>query len=129
MFDSKQPVIDVEFNNDSDVKNGKYFNTDRAMTITYTEKNIDKESGITFDVDAGVGISELTADKGVPLSKLSDYGITYEWVSDSEEGKSVSEVTNERKNVLKLYFAKDNEYYIVPHCTDLAGNTEYEVRY
>lgn len=129
MIDSKQPVIDVEFNNDSDVKNGKYFNTDRAMTITYTEKNIDKESGITFDVDAGVGISELTADKGVPLSKLSDYGITYEWVSDSEEGKSVSEVTNERKNVLKLYFAKDNEYYIVPHCTDLAGNTESEVRY
>lgn len=121
MIDSTAPIIKVKFDN-NDVANGKYFKDKRKMTITYQEKNFDKEKGVTFTVGSGDGISKDKADKNVTLSQLENYGITYEWGKDSEEGNSVSEYTENRENVLELTFANETEYYIEPHCKDKAGN-------
>ena len=133
MIDITAPKIHVEFNNDADMKNGKYFNTDRIMTITITERNMEKGStadGITFDVKAGVEIGKQEYDTDITLSELkSHYGVDYKWISDSEAGVEASKLSDARKNVLELTFSKDNEYYIVPHSRDLGDNTESSLTY
>ena len=133
MIDITEPTIHVEFNNDADVENGKYFNTDRVMTITITERNMETGStadGMTFDVKAGVGIGTQDYDTDITLSELkAHYGIDYKWVSDSEAGTDVLKLSDARKSVLVLTFDKDNEYYIVPHCKDLGDNTESSLTY
>ena len=121
MIDSTDPIIKVKFDK-NDVANDKYFKDERKMTITYQEKNFDKENGVFFTVASGDGIGEDDAVENVTLSQLANYGITYEWGKDSEEGNSVSEYTEKRENVLELTFANETEYYIEPHCKDKAGN-------
>lgn len=122
MIDSTDPIIKVKFDK-NDVANDKYFKDERKMTITYQEKNFDKENGVFFTVASGDGIGEDDAVENVTLSQLANYGITYEWGKDSEEGNSVSEYTENRENVLELTFADESEYYIIPYCTDKAGNS------
>lgn len=120
MIDATAPKIDVEFNNDADVKNDKYFNTDRVMTIKYTEKNFNQEN-VTFDVGTGTNLSftELCVE----------YDITkYSW-TDSQETSDMSSYGNNRENTLTLTFDKDREYTIVPHCKDLSEKTESSITY
>ena len=135
MIDSKAPEISVEYScvddegNKIEAQNVKYYRAPRTMVITYAEKNFDPD-GITFDVAVGSDISIIEPTKGVPLSKLSDYGIKVQSdLVDSQEGRNSSTYNDERTNTLTLVFDVDNEYYILPHCTDLAGNSERTISY
>lgn len=119
--DLTKPEITVSYNNDTDVKNGKYFNSDRVMTIKYTEKNF-VASGITFDVKAAADLDSVALEEDVTLDQLSDYGIEAGEIQDSQSDRTWETYDNNRINTLTLTFDKDNEYYIVPHCADRAGN-------
>ena len=122
--DLTKPEITVSYNNDTDVKNGKYFKSDRVMTIKYKEKNF-IASGITFDVKAAADLDSVTLVKDVTLDELSDYGIKVgEKIEDNQSDRTWETYDNKRINTLTLTFNKDNEYYIVPHCADRAGNRE-----
>lgn len=127
MIDLTNPEINVSFNN-NDVRNGKYFNADRVMTIEFTERNFDREK-VTFDVQASADLSKAAIDKDIKVSGLAQYGIKAEWVSDSQEGVDIKNYTDGRVNTLRLTFSADNEYYIVPHCVDNAGRKNNGVNY
>lgn len=123
-IDLKAPKIKVSYNNDTDVKNERYFNTDRVMTVKYEEKNFDK-SGITFDVKAGADIDSMILSENVSLSELSStFGIKVGEIEDSQSERDIRSYDDDRVNTLTLTFSKDKEYYIAPHYSDLAGNTE-----
>ena len=124
MMDLKDPKIIVSYNNDTDVKNDRYFNTERVMTIKYQEKNFDK-SGIMFDVKAGADIDSMVISENVSLSELSSmFGIDEGKIEDSQSERDTKSYDDDRVNTLTLTFSKDNEYYIAPHYTDLAENKE-----
>lgn len=126
MIDKTDPKINVSYVN-NDVKNDKYFKAKRIMKITFTERNFDKEK-VTFDIKVGSDISKEKIISNQKVSDLAKYGIKADWISDMQNGKDISEydVTqyeDSREIKLELTFDKDNEYYIVPHCEDNAGNT------
>ncbi|MDD2980444.1 MAG: Ig-like domain-containing protein [Hespellia sp.] len=121
-IDMVDPEIAVSYDN-NDVQNEKFFHNDRTMTITYTERNIDK-SQMVFDVTAG----EISGTK-CTVEKLADYGITAVWGEDSQEGRADTDYTDERTNTLYLTFDKDNDYKILPYITDKAGRTNKGITY
>ncbi len=129
MVDNTKPVIDVTYSSDASVLNDKYLKAARTMKITYTEKNFDINK-VKFAVLAGPSIDVNNPYKEVSLSGLSDFGISYNGqVTDSEAGGSTSTYTENRTNTITLTFSADNEYYIVPSVTDLAGNKNSGVTY
>ncbi len=127
MIDLVDPTIEVSFDNNN-VRNEKYFNAGRVMTLKFTERNFDKDK-VTFDVQAAADLSSASIDKGIKVSELSKYGIKAEWVSDSESGVDIKKYTDSRVNTLRLTFSTDNEYYIVPHCVDNVGRKNAGVTY
>lgn len=121
-IDSTAPIITVSYNNDTDVKNNKYFNSDRVMTLEYNERNFDV-NGITFDLKAAADLDSVALEEDVTLDALSDYGIKVgEEIEDNQSDRTWETYDNDRVNTLTLTFEKDNEYYIVPHCADKARN-------
>ncbi len=123
-IDTVNPEIKVTYNKE-DAENEKYYpiGKDSLMTITYTERNIEKDpakDGLTFDVVKDGNQFTCTLDE------LEALGI--EWVDrkieDTQEGTEDKDFTDKRVCKLQLRFAEDGDYTITPHCKDRAGRTE-----
>lgn len=140
MIDNTPPEISVEYSSidkegsNVTAQNDKYYKAPRTMVVTYTEKNFDA-NGVTFDVLSGPNIDPENPDTGISVSGLSEYGITVQndkngnVFTDSESNGKPNTYTGKRTNTLTLVFDKDNEYYIRPHCKDLAGLKESVIKY
>lgn len=143
MIDSKEPEIAVHYSSEDEegnivtAQNDKYYKASRTMEITYTEKNFDADR-VTFSVLAGpnIDITDVDSIPVVSVNDLETYGIIIEKTDDGKIFKdsepesepesqwSLSTHTDKRTNTLTLKFDEDNEYYILPHCNDLASNPE-----
>lgn len=138
MIDQTKPTITVEFDN-NDVHNGKYFNSDRTMTITFKERNFDKDL-VLFEFMKTENPSDVY-DKNselVTVDTLRNNGIEVTWDPTGTDAKyvenhSVTEYTDEREIELELKFPANEDtewyYHIVPYCTDKAGNGNEGVSY
>lgn len=129
-IDITAPTIDVTYNLNSDVvKNGKYFNADRTMTITYTERNIN-ENGLTFDFKAG-GTDYGTLTLKELEEKAGEFGLVISGGvgsdSDLQANYDVTVRSDERTVTYTIQFTGgavgDMDYEIVPHIEDQASNT------
>lgn len=133
-IDRKAPEINVSFNNNS-VKNEKYFNDDRIMTIDYTERNLDVDC-LKFDLSIdGVDYGILTLDEVIENGQNN--GSIIEVVSGNADNplEVKNEGTDEQISTLKLKFSHDKTksddaiYSIVPSCIDKAGNDNNPLTY
>lgn len=109
--DQVAPEIKVEFDN-NDVKNGKYFNAIRQMTVTYTERNFD-ENNLRFKVSG--------EDK-----TLNDFL--------NVEGIKRVEPRTDNGNEHKYTFEfgekyNDFDFNVTPEITDKSGNANQGVTY
>ena len=129
-IDKKAPEINVSFE-DSGVKNDKYFNDDRVMTIEYTERNLDKDC-LDFEVSLG------GADQGImkldDLLALSKGGYEISLEEGTKDAPFTETGTGDDKIwTLKLRFghdkdlSEDAEYEIIPYCKDKADNGNVEL--
>ena len=117
-IDITKPELTVSYDK-NDVKNGKYFNADRTMTLTCKERNFDAEK-LMFDVTTNgksktVSLKDLQSDEdGIKVSEHTD----------SQSDKVFDNYTDERTNTYKIHFNGglngDMDYKIVPHITDKA---------
>lgn len=137
--DNEAPKISVYYSSEDEegnivtAQNDKYYKASRTMEITYTEKNFD-EDGVTFDVWDSLG-DPVSVSLDELENNEEEYGITIQKTNgknfvDSEPNGTPCSYTNERTNTLTLVFDENREYYIFPHCIDLASNgasgvTEY----
>ncbi len=90
-IDNKAPIVKFTFDT-SDVKNGKYYNKDKKLTITVDERNFDKS--YTPKVTSGTG-------KGYKFSG---------WTTNGETTTGT------------ITFTGDADYTVSYFCYDLAGN-------
>ncbi len=129
-IDKKAPEINVSFE-DSGVKNDKYFNDDRVMTIEYTERNLDKDC-LEFEVSlGGSDQGKMKLDDLLALSK-GGYEISLE--EGTKDAPFTETGTGDDKVwTLKLRFghdkdlSEDAEYEIIPYCKDKADNENVEL--
>lgn len=128
-IDTTKPEITVSYDN-NDVANGKYFKANRTMTVSYKERNF-YEKGITFDVSTNGGVLQ----EGISLEDLNKInGITVKSHKDSQSGRKLKELSDERVNTYTILFDAgstngDMDYSIVPHITDAAALVNENVEY
>lgn len=132
MIDTTDPVVNVSYNN-NDVHNGKYFNSGRTMTITFTERNFDR-SKVKFEFMKTEDPTEEYDPNSalVNVDELQKYGIKATWDPEGKdkeytEKNQVTEYKDDRQIELLLEFPDEDNtefyYHIVPYCTDKAGNS------
>lgn len=122
-IDITEPKIDITYDN-NDVHNGKYFNADRVMTVTYTERNF-YEEGLTFDVTRdGVTQKAISMDS----LKTLDGIVVEDGPSDNQEEVGFKDLSDERTVQYQIRFnggvAKDMDYAIALHIEDEAANID-----
>lgn len=131
-IDITNPTIAVSYDlNADEVKNEKYFNDNRVMTITYTERNINEE-GLTFDFKAGG--KDYSADGPITLAELKaaakEAGLEISDGVDTQKDIDVTARTDARTLEYTIQFtggtSEDMDYYIVPHIEDQASNKNVE---
>ena len=128
-IDKTKPEITVSYDN-NDVANGKYFKANRTMTVSYKERNF-YEKGITFDVSTNGGVLQ----EGISLEDLNKInGITVKFQKDSQSGRKLKELSDERVNTYTILFDAgstngDMDYSIVPHITDATALVNENVEY
>ena len=109
--DQVAPEIKVEFDN-NDVKNGKYFNDIRQMTVTYTERNFD-ENNLRFKVSG----EDKTLNDFLAINGIKQVG------TRTDNG-------NEHKYTFE--FGEDDndfDFNVTPEITDKSGNANQGVTY
>ncbi|MCD8329371.1 MAG: Ig-like domain repeat protein, partial [Lachnospiraceae bacterium] len=125
-IDVTDPAAEVSYDNNS-AANTRYFKKVRTATIVYTERNFDIEQ-VTFDLTLADG-----EKRTLSFRELGDIeGIRTSYIAsedDSQYGRSTSNYTDVRTNTVTITFSGDNDYTIVPHATDLAGNEAEEAAY
>lgn len=127
-IDTTKPKITVSYDNNNPL-NEKYFNTDRKMTIVYTDRNINEE-GLTFDFSAGgKEYSKITLEELRKLGKSAGIEILSESESEAVDSQKGAEVyTDERTLTYDITFNGgdsedgDMDYKIIPYIEDQAGN-------
>ncbi|MCD8010488.1 MAG: Ig-like domain repeat protein [Lachnospiraceae bacterium] len=125
-IDVTNPAVEVSYDNNS-AANTRYFKRARTATIVYTERNFDIEQ-VTFDLTLADGekqtlsFRELNAIEGIRTSYTASE-------DDSQYGCSQRDYTDARTNTVTITFSGDNDYTIVPHAIDLAGNEAEEAVY
>lgn len=125
MVDSTDPVISTQMDT-SDVKNGRFFNSTKTMTVTFTERNYDPRNAVMYLMDGNTR-------KAFSMSRLLNgaaegYGIVVTGSSDSQEGWKVKDLTDDRKITYQIAFGsrtdEDTMYSDISfEVTDTAGNT------
>mgnify|MGYP004454567083 CR=1 FL=1 len=109
--DQVVPEIKVEFNK-NDVKNGKYFNAIRQMTVTYTERNFD-ENKLKFKVSG----EDKTLKDFLAINGIKQVG------TRTDNG-------NEHKYTFEFGADKqDFDFNVTPEITDKSGNANQGVTY
>ncbi len=116
-IDVTPPTIEVSYDNNS-AQNTRYFKKPRTADLVYTERNFDPKAAV-FDLTV-----ENAVYRGIDLEELASVeGISVGTVRDSQAGRDRTARTDERTCRVKITFAGDNDYTIVPHCTDEAGQS------
>lgn len=109
--DRVAPKIDVKFDKNA-VKNGKYFNATRKMTVTYTERNFD-ENNLKFEVSG--------EDK--TLNDFLD-------INGIKQVEPRTDNGNEHKYTFEFGEEdKDFDFNVTPEITDKSGNANQGVTY
>lgn len=109
--DQVVPEIKVEFNK-NDVKNGKYFNDIRKMTVTYTERNFDKNN-LRFKVSE----EEKTLKDFLAINGIKQVG---------------TRIDNGNEHKYTFEFGEDDndfDFNVTPEITDKSGNANQGVTY
>lgn len=120
MIDVTKPQVTVEFDNNG-VANEKYFNAGRIMTITFKERNFDEDK-VLFRVGSETDLKKV--------GDLQEYGITPNWIMDTEAKMKPESYTDDRIVKLQLTFDQEKEYDIeLASCEDKAGNITKSVSY
>lgn len=124
MIDTDKPTLTASYDN-NDVRNGKYFNKDRKMTVSVAERNFDEKDLVvaaTIDGVEGTYSIEQIRNGEVDGIYLAEDRI------DSEKNGNVSTYTNARKNTYVIGFGGngtpvDHDYKVNVSYEDAAGNS------
>ena len=124
-IDSKDPIVSFSFDN-SDARNGKYYNREKTLTITIDERNFDPSYEPTVTSTTGGGWSfsgwstsgEITTGT-VTFSGDSDYTVTfdcYDLAGNKSNTENLEEITVDMTNpVITVSYdnnnASNNKYY------------------
>ena len=128
MIDYTNPKINVSV--DRTALNKRYFQSYRTATVTFTERNFDKNN-VTVKIKASSGKADLstsfTAEELVN-GAMKAHGITASWGTDSDKGSSASKYAKDRTNTLIIVFGrKSNVLYECEYtgfavsCVDKSG--------
>ena len=124
MIDTDKPALAASYDN-NDVRNGKYFNKDRKMTVSVTERNFDeKDLVIAAAID---GIEGTYSIEQIRNGEADGIYLAEDRI-DSEKGGNVSTYTNARKNTYVIGFGGngtpvDHDYKVNVSYKDAAGNS------
>lgn len=118
ILDGTAPKINVTYSPEKSVRENEYFNSERKMTLTITERNFDK-STLKFDL-----ISDGETKAGLTKEELIKNGLVIT-TKDTESEFNEEQHTDDRNIVYEIEFNNDGFYQLIPYLTDLAGN-EYE---
>ena len=123
MIDTDKPTITASYDN-NDVRNGKYFNKDRKMTVSVTERNFDeKDLVVAATIDGVEGTYSIEQIRNGEVDGI----YLAEDRMDSEKSGNVSTYTNARKNTYVIGFGGngtpvDHDYKVNVSYKDAAGN-------
>lgn len=124
MIDTDKPAITASYDN-NDVRNGKYFNKDRKMTVSVTERNFDeKDLVVAATIDGVEGTYSIEQIRNGEVDGI----YLAEDRMDSEKSGNVSTYTNARKNTYAIGFGGngtpvDHDYKVNVSYKDAAGNS------
>lgn len=124
MIDTDKPAITASYDN-NDVRNGKYFNKDRKMTVSVTERNFDeKDLVVAATIDGVEGTYSIEQIRNGEVDGI----YLAEDRMDSEKSGNVSTYTNARKNTYVIGFGGngtpvDHDYKVNVSYKDAAGNS------
>lgn len=124
MIDTDKPTLTASYDN-NDVRNGKYFNKDRKMTVSVTERNFDeKDLVVAATVD---GVEGTYSIEQIRNGEVDGIYLAEDRV-DSEKGGNTSTYTNARKNTYVIGFGGngtlvDHDYKVNVSYKDAAGNS------
>lgn len=124
MIDTDKPALAASYDN-NDVRNGKYFNKDRKMTVSVTERNFDeKDLVIAAAID---GVEGTYSIEQIRNGEADGIYLAEDRI-DSEKGSNVSTYTNARKNTYVIGFGGngtpvDHDYKVNVSYKDAAGNS------
>lgn len=124
MIDTDKPTITASYDN-NDVRNGKYFNKDRKMTVSVTERNFDeKDLVVAATIDGVEGTYSIEQIRNGEVDGI----YLAEDRMDSEKSGNVSTYTNTRKNTYVIGFGGngtpvDHDYKVNVSYKDAAGNS------
>ena len=124
MIDTDKPAVTASYDN-NDVRNGKYFNKDRKMTVSVTERNFDeKDLVIAATIDGVEGTYSIEQIRNGEVDGI----YLAEDRMDSEKSGNVSTYTNARKNTYVIGFGGngtpvDHDYKVNVSYKDAAGNS------
>ena len=124
MIDTDKPTITASYDN-NDVRNEKYFNKDRKMTVSVTERNFDeKDLVVAATID---GVEGTYSIEQIRNGKVDGIYLAEDRM-DSEKSGNVSTYTNARKNTYVIGFGGngtpvDHDYKVNVSYKDAAGNS------
>ena len=124
MIDTDKPAVTASYDN-NDVRNGKYFNKDRKMTVSVTERNFDeKDLVVAATID---GVEGTYSIEQIRNGKVDGIYLAEDRM-DSEKSGNVSTYTNARKNTYVIGFGGngtpvDHDYKVNISYKDAAGNS------
>lgn len=124
MIDTDKPTITASYDN-NDVRNEKYFNKDRKMTVSVTERNFDeKDLVVAATIDGVEGTYSIEQIRNGEVDGI----YLAEDRMDSEKSGNVSTYTNARKNTYVIGFGGngtpvDHDYKVNISYKDAAGNS------
>lgn len=132
VLDGTAPKVNVKYSPEPEesVRENEYFNLERKMTLTITERNFDKSTlkfklisdGETVEAD---NKSDTEKEKVLTIKDLTEKGLVIKKTEDKEAEVNEEKRTDARKIVYEIEFNNDGFYQLIPYLTDLAGN-EYE---
>ena len=116
MMDTAAPRISGSWNTD---RNGRYFTSDRVLTIDVNDMNYDEGSSyITIWIDgaeADYSISEIENGRATGVGLVSS--------TDTQSGRAEKELTKDREIEYKISFSGEHSYRAAFTAADRAGNT------
>lgn len=124
MIDTDKPTVTASYDN-NDVRNGKYFNKDRKMTVSVTERNFDeKDLVVAATID---GVERTYSIEQIRNGEVDGIYLAEDRM-DSEKSGNVSTYTNARKNTYVIGFGGngtpvDHDYKVNVSYKDAAGNS------
>ena len=111
VVDRTHPTINVEYNN-NDVRNDKYFNAERTVTITVNELNFNNGTSWN-ETDENSGVYIVCTKDGKKVNNAADKLDFSSW-SSSEENSKVHTMT--------IAYDPDADYVFDVYVIDRAGN-------